>query len=424
MRKTYWLLLSPDGDGGAGGGVTPVPVTMANLGGGSPAASADPGPDLSAMLRQELGGAAPDPAAGASSDPGNPDPSKSTPAAPAKPEASKPASDDPYALPAKRKPAAAAPDPAKPAEKLTGAAALRAELETAKAELAALKSGKPAGTPAAAAGEPEEVKTLRQQIEDIRAQVKAREEVIHRVSYKESAEFKEKYVAPYHAEFKAASEYLAQVPLADGSRNGTSEDLARLMRTAPAELGRVASEMFGDNAAVAIAYRNQVAMKLNAMRSAEAEAATRGQQLKQQEEESHRQAIEETRRTFQDLTKKEMSDEEVWSPDPADPETKVLLDRGQKLVKEVFENPDNLPREVIVQRMAKVAARAAGFDNLYHRHQKLAEKHAELEVELAKYRGAEPPVGGSGGRVNEGGNRGGYASLADELRETLSGSRR
>lgn len=388
--------------------------------------------DLSAMLRSELGGA---PAAGEADDgngtPPAVDPAPSTPAAaPAKPAAADPANpEDPYALPAKRKPAtpaATAPvDPAKPeGQKLQGAAALRAELESAKAELAALKAGKPAGTPAAAAGEPEEVKTLRQQIEAIRAEVKSREDIIHRVSYRESAEFKEKYVAPYHQAFKQAGEFLSQVPLADGSRTGTPEDLARLMRTSPAELGKVATELFGENAMVAISYRNDVAAKLAAMRTAESEAATRGAQLKQQEEEQQRQTIDETKRTFQDLTKREMVDEEVWSPDAADPQSKVLLDRGQKLVQEAFFNPEGLPRDAVIARMAKVAARAAGFDNLYRRHQALADKHAALEAELAKYRGAEPGTGGSGGAVSTAAGGSGPKSLIDELRETLSGVRR
>ncbi len=248
------------------------------------------------------------------------------------------------------------------------------------------------------------------ELDKVRTRAKELEDEIRYVNYEKSAEFKEKFDEPYRKSWEKAMGELSELTVEDQdtgtTRNFTANEMLKLVNLPLSEARRVADDLYGPLASDVMQHRKEIKNMFEARSNALLEAKTKG-------EERQKAQMDQTRKTYETIGK---SIAETWnkvnesipkdekygayfSPVEGDQDGNQRLAKGYELADRAFkENPldpklSPEDRELIVKRRAVARHRIAAFGRMVHRDQLKTARIAELEAELAQFKGSEPSTG-------------------------------
>lgn len=333
---------------------------------------------------------APEPATPPAPRPGNePPPSPETPETPEPGEPAEPAAPDPT------KPAAAKPKQ-NPWKLYESEKTKRAELEQQLAQF------KEKLVPEA----DREVFTKR--LTETEARAKELEDEIRYVNYSKSAEFKEKYEAPYEKAWARAMGELSEIGIVDPQTNEqravSAQDLLTLVNLPLGKARELANAVFGDFADDVMGHRKEIRTLFDqrdtALKEAREKGAEREKVRKEQYEQFSKQATEHVKKIWETANQAVHKDEKYgkyFVPVEGDEEGNQRLGKGFQLVDRAFSDPSPTDprltpeqRADIVRRHAAVRNRAAAFGRLVLRTSQLESKLAAAEKELQQYKASTP----------------------------------
>lgn len=250
------------------------------------------------------------------------------------------------------------------------------------------------------------------ELEQLRARAKELEDEIRYVNYEKSPEFKEKYDEPYKKSWSKAMHELAEISIEDPdtgqTRQFTANEMLKLVNMPLAEARKVADELYGSLANDVMTHRKEIKNLFEARATALEEARTKGaereqktlEQVKAANETITKQITETYTKANESITKDEKYGA-YFTPIEGDQDGNQRLAKGFELVDRAFqENPMDPrltpeQRESIVKRHAAVRNRAAAFGRLVFQNQQAKTRIAELEAELAQFKGSEPTATGT-----------------------------
>lgn len=251
-----------------------------------------------------------------------------------------------------------------------------------------------------------ERKTYEQKLSEIQKRNQELEDEIRYVNFEKSAEFKQKYDAPYQEAWKRAMAEVSEITIDDpaaGIRAVTTQDILTLVNLPLGEARKLANELYGDFADDVMAHRKEIRHlfenRSQALEEAKKSGEERDKQRTEQWQKYQREAQGQIKKIWDAANQKATSHEKFgkfFTPIEGDEEGNQRLAKGFELVDRAFsENPMDPKltpeqRESVVKRHAVVRNRAAAFGRNILTIQKLEAKLAELEKELKEYKGSEP----------------------------------
>lgn len=264
-----------------------------------------------------------------------------------------------------------------------------------------------------------EFKSTKEKLTRYEKQLQELEDKIRFVDYESSEEYKQKFHAPYVEAWQHGKASIEQMKVltAEGQqpRNGTIEDLQRIVSAPSAEdAAQIAEDLFGSSAkaAYALSLRDRIIQKHQDAIRARDEFKTKGaEQAKMSAAEQERQNAERAK-VFNTVADEAVEKYPQWfKPEDGDERGNELLEIGFMLANAAFggqikdgktgELRDPTPEEIPLIH-AQMRNKAAGFDRLAYKNQKLQSRVNELEEMLDKYEKTEPPPGETGGKKVEG----------------------
>ena len=278
-----------------------------------------------------------------------------------------------------------------------------AELSQAKKELAEARGGSPKDHP--------DFKALTDQLKQEREARQELENKIRFVSYKDSAEFKEKFEKPYVDAWISGRSRVAKMTVIANSetgetRAGTPEDFDTLMKIgSDDDAAEFAATHFGSKASVVMYHRERVQeLSGNADRAVE-EYRTKGSEQEKQTREQHEAFAKsvggEVSQIWKSCVDTATEKYPQWSkPVEGDANGNAFLERGMALANKAFSSFNVYdPRLTKEQRaeMVKVHAavfnKAAWFDRLAYQKSAVEKELAAARKELEQYKASEPGSG-------------------------------
>ena len=270
------------------------------------------------------------------------------------------------------------------------------------------------------------------EIDRITSRAKELEDEIRYTNYTKSEEFKTKYEQPYNQAWKRAMTDLSELTItsADGTnRPINASDVLDVVNLPIQEARKLAVERFGDFADDVMSHRKEIRRlfdeQQNAVENARKEGEVRDKTRAEQrrvEQETFAKDITETWTKANEAAKSDEKYGKYFTAVEGDQEGNQRLAKGFELADRAFsehpakaKTPDE--RKAIVERHAAVRNRAAAFGRLVFQNTKLDARVKELEVELKKYTGTEPPTSGSHSAPSQSGS--GRQSAWDSVRAGL-----
>ena len=244
------------------------------------------------------------------------------------------------------------------------------------------------------------------------SRLKELEEEIRYVNYSKSEEFKTKYQQPYEKQWQRTMAELGEltVETADGgTRPLAANDILDLVNAPLGKAHEMAVERFGDLAPEVMAHRKEIRKLFDEQSSALDEArksgADREKSITEQSQRQYAETSTQIRETWSKANEEVTVDPKYgtyFTPVDGDQEGNLRLAKGFELADRAFWRthwlPGFRPTEsvmAIVRRHAAVRNRAAAFGRLTYQNQQAKTRIADLEKQLAEYKGSEPPAGGS-----------------------------
>lgn len=232
------------------------------------------------------------------------------------------------------------------------------------------------------------------------AEKKARAEAEARIAhldYSQSAEFRERFVAPYE---QAATDTLRQLRglTADDGTKLSQQELETILVGGEEEAYQLIDSKFsGAKATMATGWVKDV-YSLDRVRYRALESA-KGMALERQKQTSAQQKAREEQVKM--LWEKERdsrmaSAKDLFERSNSDKKRSKLLDEGAILADAAFFRPSNVSDEQAIAIMAEVRNRAAALPALKEAFARERARADALEAELKKYRGHEPGNGEPG----------------------------
>lgn len=262
-------------------------------------------------------------------------------------------------------------------------------------------------------------KALEESRNSMQKRVDELEKEIAFVNYSKSREFQDKYQKPYEEAWNRAMNELKELTIVEGpegaqtSRAVTPQDLLELVNLPLGKARELANAVFGDFADDVMAHRKEIRNLFDAQNTALEQARTNGAERMKQAMSQIKAAQEQMSKSVMETWTKEneaaLAHEKhgkFFKPVEGDEEGNQRLAKGYQLVDRAFaENPMDPrlkpeQRAEIVRRHAAVRHRAAAFGRLVYYNSRLEQRVAELDKELAQYRGSTPS--NEGGRVESG----------------------
>lgn len=280
---------------------------------------------------------------------------------------------------------------------------LEQDLLAKNAEIEAIKS-KPVEDP--------EKKSLQEKLTEREKRLSDLENEIRFKHYESSQEYKEKYEQPFIDAWQAGRAKTASLKITDSEgniRQATKEDFDKIaMIGDDDQAAELADELFGSKAPMVLYHRERV-QELNAAKvKAVEDYRKQGSEREKQFSEQSKQQQEKMRGMFEKFTAAAIEKfPELFKPVEGDEKGNELLKKGFDLVDAVFNGKvSEIPPEKLVAMHAAIRNRAAGFGRLLHQKRGLEAKVAELEKELAEFRGSEPGAGDGDGKPKGGAEEG------------------
>lgn len=298
------------------------------------------------------------------------------------------------------------PEKAKQPEAETNFAKLRKKVADIEAEYAGYKN--------TAAEEQEKLKRqisvletrkvltpeLEKRLEDMQKRLEQSEAQLYAFDYSQSPEYKDKYASKWEKRSRQAATDVAAMQVVTGKdeesgketyRQATVADWQRVYSAASTpEAWRVARELFGDQATIAMEHRN-------ALKSIE-EQAGEEVESKRKNFDAERKRQGETFNKFKETHDKVSGEYDgelvkkygsLFTGDPARPEEAKMVESGTKFVDEAL-NANNLSVEEHARRAAVLRRWAISFPLMNDRVNFLQGKIKSLEEELSKFRKSDP----------------------------------
>jgi hypothetical protein len=257
-------------------------------------------------------------------------------------------------------------------------------------------------------------KSYEDQLSQLRKQNEELEKHLRYVDYQKSAEFKNKYEAPYEKAWDRAAKEVAEImindPEAGGMRHATVKDLYAVVVAPLNEARDIADNVFGKFADDVMAYRKEI-RGLNdaqqmALKEARDNSITRDKEVTAQREAYLTKTAGEIKQLW-DTANHEFGERSdlafIFKPGDTDDDHKSRLEKGYALVDKAFAVNSADPRLTAEQRAeavkmhAAVRMRAAGFGPLRAKYDAAIAKISALEKELAGFKNTVPPVSGTNG---------------------------
>jgi len=213
--------------------------------------------------------------------------------------------------------------------------------------------------------------------------------------YEKSDEFKKQYVEPYtqarDSAVEAAKSYIITNDEDGTTRQATADDFARVMNAPRSERAGIAQKLFGINGLNVLAdIRDMERIRQ------QAEVAIKNHrdslEGKSKEQENQSREMEKQYMTHREASRRQLAEEfpQFFSEPADDPEAADAWKKGLEFV----DNAAQRMKDMSVDERAAVAevmrARAAWFPRGHKELTRTKAKVAELEAELAKYRGSDP----------------------------------
>lgn len=265
--------------------------------------------------------------------------------------------------------------------------------------------------PTAADGE--KLKQLEAQLAERVSERESYEKRIAALDYRQTAEFREKFVSRYERTAKEAVEFVSKLKkldeLGDVIGDATEADFEAVRSARPQDRRAIAKKIFGDNAADVMDYVRE----MDKIRS-DADAAVQNhsenhskiiaeQKLKAAEGEK---AFSGFRTEAQKLLETKYPD--LFSPDhyKDKPDLQKRLIDGYAYVDQAIENGSKMSPDERAAVNSVVRSRAAAMPLLLAQKKMDAKRISELEAEITKLRGGDPGNLGGGGGGGGGGGEG------------------
>jgi len=277
---------------------------------------------------------------------------------------------------------------------------------------------------------PEKERTeFQSRIDKAEARAKALEDHIRFVDYSKSQDFQDKYQKPYDEAWVKAMNELGELTINDGegqARPLQAQDILQLVNLPLPKAREIADELYGPFANDVMAHRKEIRNLFEAQSKALADAEKNGSQRIKETIESQTKAMGEIKKfigeNWEAANQSIVRDEKYglyFTPVEGDENVNQRLAKGAQLVDRAFaENPadPNLSaeeRKAVIRRHAAVRNRAIAFGRLVYELEKSKTETNELREELKKFRGSEPPTGGS--PKPEGGGEPQHTSARDSI---------
>jgi hypothetical protein len=248
-------------------------------------------------------------------------------------------------------------------------------------------------------------KDMQTKLEERQKKLDELEGEIRYVNYSKSDEFKQKYEEPYKKAWSRAMSELdgIMVQEGEGERAISADDILEVANMPLAKAKMLAQEKFGDFAPEVLANAREIRKLYD-----EQATALDGQRKASEEREKTR-AAESTQlrssivKDWNEFNERVQSHDKYgpyFRPVEGDTDGNQRLAKGFELADRAFsENPaaaglTTEQRKSIIERHAVVRNRCAAFGRLVAREQQKDSRIAELEKELAQYKGSEPDAAG------------------------------
>lgn len=260
-----------------------------------------------------------------------------------------------------------------------------------------------------------EFKSTKEKLSNYEKKLAELQDKIRFVDYESSDEYKEKFHRPYVEAWQHGKASIEQMKVlaeeGQTPRNGTVEDLQRIVQAQSIEEAtQIAEQLFGPTAkaSYALSLRDRIIQRHDDALKAREEFRTKGsEQMKLSAAEQERQSAERAEK-FNSAADEAVEKYPHWfKPEEGDDQGNQLLDIGFMLANAAFggqikdgktgEMRDPTPDEIPLIH-AQLRNKAAGFDRLAYKNQKLQARITELEDTLSKYEETEPPPGDTIGK--------------------------
>lgn len=267
------------------------------------------------------------------------------------------------------------------------------------------------------------LEALNKQLEELRGESsKYKQELVKR-DFTASDEYKKNYVEKANTVYAEAVGFVQQLTVNEGEsqRKATQADFDEIRSLPLGTRRKVANDKFGDYAGDVLQFVRDIdtikrdatmAVQRHAEQSEKeaAERETNSARSKQEYDSYYKQSL--------DGVRSNEAYGKWFSPDEADPEATKLLADGFDEIEKVTSQLDSLPIDQKAAYSAVFRARAAATPRLILEINRANAKNAELEAELAKYRGTDPgSEQGKGGEQLQGEKPRGIAGAASVFDE-------
>lgn len=265
----------------------------------------------------------------------------------------------------------------------------QARIKQMESELAAAKTPK---------ADPEK-EALSKELAELRKSREADQEQIRHYNYLQSEEYKTKYEVPFAKAIARAHTTLKDFTVnnPDGTeRPATPADFEELMKVNAQKAASLAKQKFGDGAEEILALRRK-AVEIQE----EAGEAVREARERAKERDNKRLAEDTQQREV--LTKRwQQANEEIvekyqelFGPNPEDPEENAVLAKGYEYVDKAHD--PNISMDERIYRQAAIRHRAAALPREVRRRKAAEARVAELEQALKEYEESAPKTGSADG---------------------------
>lgn len=257
----------------------------------------------------------------------------------------------------------------------------------------------------------EQREDITRRMDEMSKRNKELEDHIRFVDYSKSAEFKHNFDEPYEKAWVRAMKELGELRVAgeDGTERALEpRDILQLVNLPLPQAREMADQLYGSFADDIMAHRKEIRLLFEARNQALEDARKNGEERVRQNTEVFQRQMGEMgksiKETWDQTNEAILRDEKYglyFAPVEGDENVNQRLAKGYELVDRAFSENPNDPRlsaddrRAIIKRHAAVRNRAAAFGRLIYDLEQARTKIKALTDELGKYRGSEPPTGGS-----------------------------
>lgn len=243
-----------------------------------------------------------------------------------------------------------------------------------------------------------ELRTLQESRQDnqgpLAERVRELESQLSRVDYKNSPEFKSKYVAPLSSAIQNALEDIQGFEWTDDNEQThkvTAQDFNAIVQAPLAEAGKLARKLFGDSSATILSHRREILALKKAQKEALEHADQSFEAFQEEEAAKYQLRLSDERKKLHGVIEAKRGElPAFYSPELSD-ELKPIAEKAQKLVDLIWGGDMSSLGEEQKRRIgAEAYLRTLNFPILAKKNLTLEKQVEDLKKELAQYKKGAP----------------------------------